>query len=227
MKKFSAWLCAFLIRLVGFTFRMEIEDRGGILDQLDHPPVIIAFWHNRIITAAIFWERHCRPRRALTFISRSRDGQFISDVAAHFGIEAARGSSSKFGTSAALAARRASEDNKLDLVITPDGPRGPRCVIQPGVLRLAQTTGRPIVAVCTHLQWKYVLKSWDRFEVPLPFSRCQLLTSERVFVPKDATEIEVEEIRVRLTSFLSEEKRSEDSFEPSKSKLDDQNNFNC
>ena len=204
MKKFTAWLCAFIVRLVGFTFRMEIEDRGGILDHPDHPPVIIAFWHNRIITAAIFWERHCRPRRALTFISRSRDGQFISDVGAHFGIEAARGSSSKFGTSAALAARRASDDEKLDLVITPDGPRGPRCAVQPGVIRLAQTTGRPIVGVRTELKWKHVLKSWDRFQVPLPFSRCRLMTSEPLFVPEDADDAKKEEIRARLAMFLGD-----------------------
>lgn len=202
MKRFSAWLCAFMIRALGMSLRVRATDHGGILDKPDHPPVIIAFWHNRILTAAVFWDRHCRPRRALTFISRSRDGQFITDVAAHFGIQAARGSSSKHGMVAALAAIRGASDEKLDIVITPDGPRGPRCQVQPGLLRLAQVTQRPIVTVTTHLGWKRVLKSWDRFQVPLPFSHCELITGEPVMVPPNASEDELAAISARLAEAM-------------------------
>jgi lysophospholipid acyltransferase (LPLAT)-like uncharacterized protein len=202
MKRFLAWLCARVIHLIGATLRTSIEDNGAILNQPEHPPVIIAFWHNRTALMAYFYERYCWGRTALTFISRSRDGQFMTDVAAGFGIKAARGSSSRHGTSAMLAAIRASSDQKVDLVITPDGPRGPRYQIQPGLLRLAQATQRPIVAVTYQLKWKLLLDSWDRFHVPLPFSACHLITSPPILVPENATEAELAAIGARITEVL-------------------------
>jgi lysophospholipid acyltransferase (LPLAT)-like uncharacterized protein len=151
---------------------------------------------------AYFYERYCRGRTALTFISRSRDGQFMTDVAARFGIKAVRGSSSRHGISATLTAIRASSDDKIDLVITPDGPRGPRYEIQPGLIRLAQATQRPIVAVTYQLEWKRELRSWDRFHVPLPFSLCRLITAEPIRVPELATEEELAMITERLKTAL-------------------------
>jgi lysophospholipid acyltransferase (LPLAT)-like uncharacterized protein len=202
MKRFLAWLSSALIHLIGATLRMTVEDRGGILNQPDHPPVIIAFWHNRTALMAYFYEYYCPKRTALTFISRSRDGQFMTDVAAHFGIRAVRGSSSRNGTSAMLAAIRASNDERIDLVITPDGPRGPRYQLQPGVLRLAQATQRPIVTVTYELKWKRELKSWDRFHVPLPFSTCRLITGPPIYVPESATEKDLAEIGARTAQAL-------------------------
>jgi lysophospholipid acyltransferase (LPLAT)-like uncharacterized protein len=202
MKRFLAWLSSLVIHLIGSTLRMTFEDRGGILDQPEHPPVIIAFWHNRTALMAYFYERYCHGRTALTFISRSRDGQFMTDVAARFGIKAVRGSSSRHGTSAMLTAIRASNDEKVDLVITPDGPRGPRYHIQPGLIRLAQATQRPIVAVTYELKWKHQLKSWDRFHVPLPFATCRLVTGEPISVPEDASEAELASINARITEAL-------------------------
>ena len=202
MKRLSVVLGAWLIRLIAASLRITRDDRGGIMDRPDHPPVILAFWHNRLFLMAPFYRRYCRGRTALALISRSRDGQFISDVAARFGIRSARGSSSRHGMTAALAAFRAAGDEKLDLVFTPDGPRGPRYRVHPGVLRVAQATGRPIVAVTTHVPWKRVLKSWDRFQVPLPFSRCELVSAEPIFVPSEATEAELAELGARLAESL-------------------------
>jgi lysophospholipid acyltransferase (LPLAT)-like uncharacterized protein len=202
MKYFLAWLSSLVIHFVGSTLRMTVEDRGNILDQPEHPPVIIAFWHNRTALMAYFYEHYCEHRTALTFISRSRDGQFMTDVAARFGIKAVRGSSSKHGVSATLTAIRAADDEKIDLVITPDGPRGPRYTIRPGLIRLAQATQRPIVAVTYELSWKHQLKSWDRFHVPLPFARCRLITSERIMVPENATDEELAKISEQVTQVL-------------------------
>ena len=86
MNQFLVWLSSFLIHLLGATLRVTMEDSGSIIDRPEHPPVIIAFWHNRTALMAYFYERCCRGRTALTFISRSRDGQFMTDVAARFGI---------------------------------------------------------------------------------------------------------------------------------------------
>jgi lysophospholipid acyltransferase (LPLAT)-like uncharacterized protein len=164
------------------------------MDQPEHQPVILAFWHNRLFLMAPYYERYCRGRTALALISRSRDGQFISDLAACFGVKSARGSSSRHGVSASMTAIHAARDKKLDIVITPDGPRGPRYSIQPGILRIAQATRRPIVTVTTNLTWKRELKSWDRFQVPYPFSRCELISGEPIFVPEDASAEELARI---------------------------------
>lgn len=202
MKRFIPWFSALVMRLLGLTLRVRIEDAAGIFNRAGHAPIIYAIWHNRLFLMPLFYERYCSTRKASALISRSRDGQYISDVAARFGIQSIRGSSSKHGTTAALAAVHAARDNQLDLVITPDGPRGPRYQIQPGVLRLAQATGRPIVPVTCEIKWKYELKSWDRFQIPLPFSICRLISLDPITVPENATESELAEIGARLASVL-------------------------
>lgn len=203
MKRVLAWLSAMLIRLIGSTLRLTIEDNAGVLNHPNHPPVVMAFWHNRTALMAYFCGRFAAPGRTmLTFISLSRDGQFIADVAARFGVTAVRGSSSRRGMMAALAAIRAAKDPLTDLVITPDGPRGPRYQIQAGLLRLAQTTQRPIVAITYQLAWKRELRSWDRFHVPFPFSPCRLVTSVPLAVPEDASEEELERISIKVAEAL-------------------------
>jgi len=205
MKPFLSWLSALMIRGLGLTLRVKIEDGGGIFNRPDHPPVILAFWHNRLFLMPLFYERYCSTRPSMAFISRSRDGQFISDVCRRFGIKAARGSSSRHGSAAALTAVHAARDRGIDLVITPDGPRGPRYQIQAGLLRLAQTTGRPIVPITTKLRWKHELKSWDRFQLPIPFSACQLISREPISVPENATDTELAEISARIRESLGVE----------------------
>jgi lysophospholipid acyltransferase (LPLAT)-like uncharacterized protein len=101
-----------------------------------------------------------------------------------------------------LSAIRAASDHHVDLVITPDGPRGPRYQIQPGLIHLAQATQRPIVAVTYQLKWKCLLNSWDRFHVPLPFSTCHLITGEPIFVPENASDAELAAISARVAEVL-------------------------
>ena len=202
MKRFLAWLCTWFIRIPGYTLRMTIDDRAEAFHRAHRPPIIAAFWHNRTALMALFYERFNPDRTVVTFISRSRDGQFMTDVASFFGIKAVRGSSSRHGAAAMLAAVHAAKDAHVDLAITPDGPRGPRYQVQPGLIRLAQLTERPIVAITYQLPWKIELKSWDRFHIPLPFSACHLMTSEPIFVPKEATEAELELISGRITQAL-------------------------
>jgi lysophospholipid acyltransferase (LPLAT)-like uncharacterized protein len=202
MQRFLAWVCSWMIRLPGYTLRVTVDDYAGVMNNPTHPPIIAAFWHNRTALMPLFYERYCKGRTAVMFISRSRDGQFVTDAASFFGIKAVRGSSSRFGSSAALAAIRASHYPRLDLAITPDGPRGPRYQIRPGLIRLAQLTQRPIIAVTYQLAWKYQLKSWDRFQIPLPFSTCHLRSSTPIFVPEEATDAELEEIYKQVTEAL-------------------------
>ena len=88
------------------------------------------------------------------------------------------------------------------IVITPDGPRGPCYSVAEGVTALAQVTGLPIIPASSHLPWKLQLKSWDRFQIPLPFSRCSLRFGDPIWVPRDASDEEREKIRQQLESAL-------------------------
>jgi lysophospholipid acyltransferase (LPLAT)-like uncharacterized protein len=117
-------------------------------------------------------------------------------------VKAVRGSSSRHGMSAALAALRKADDARNDITITPDGPRGPIYRLQPGVLRLAQATGRPIVAIDNRTEWKIELNSWDRFQIPLPFARCYLKLTEPIHVPPDATEEDLTALTRRVEEAL-------------------------
>jgi lysophospholipid acyltransferase (LPLAT)-like uncharacterized protein len=203
MRKLLVWLSAALIRLLASTLRMRVEDHAGIFHRPDHPPMILAFWHNRVGLLSYFHERYKPERTLYAFISLSRDGQFIAEIAERFGVKAVRGSSSRKGTRAALNAVRAARDAHSDVAISPDGPRGPRYQIQPGLLRLAQATRRPIVTVTYHLSWKYVLRStWDHFQVPLPFSVCTLVTRGPIAVPEHASDQELDAINAIVAEAL-------------------------
>jgi hypothetical protein len=89
-----------------------------------------------------------------------------------------------------------------DLAITPDGPRGPRYKIQPGVMTLAQLTGRPILPAGYNLAWKICIKSWDKFQIPIPFSRCDVIVEPPVRVPREATDEQREILRQDLEQKL-------------------------
>ena len=112
-----------------------------------------------------------------------------------------RGSSSRRGPQALLELTTWAERG-YDLAITPDGPRGPIYVVQEGVMSLAQLTGLPIVPVSYHVNWKIRVKSWDRFQIPLPFSHCEMIYAKPIFVPREATNAEREKLRLQLETEL-------------------------
>jgi hypothetical protein len=89
-----------------------------------------------------------------------------------------------------------------DLAITPDGPRGPRYVVQEGVMALAQLTGLPIIPFGFYAHRKIQIKSWDRFQIPLPFSRCDLNLGKPIYIPRAATDAERETLRQQVEQTL-------------------------
>jgi lysophospholipid acyltransferase (LPLAT)-like uncharacterized protein len=198
------WL---LIRCVAATLRYREEDRSGLITPAHaNEPVIFAIWHNRLALSMIVYERMVRrplpERRLAALVSASRDGGLLARVLEVFEVEPVRGSSSRRGAQALLELTSASERGR-DLAITPDGPRGPCYVVQDGVIAAAQVTGRPIVPVSCHLGWKVRLKSWDRFQVPLPFSRCEMHFGEPLIIPRDTTDGEREQLRLELERRLA------------------------
>jgi lysophospholipid acyltransferase (LPLAT)-like uncharacterized protein len=108
-----------------------------------------------------------------------------------------RGSSSRRGPQALLELTTWAEHG-CDVAITPDGPRGPRYVVQPGAISLAELTGLPIIPVCYRSSWKMQAGSWDRFQIPLPFARVEVVFGEPMHIPRDAGEAERERFRAEL-----------------------------
>ena len=145
------------------------------------------------------YRRHSRKLAAL--VSASKDGALLSAILDRFGIEQVRGSSSRRGPQALLELTTRGE-NGYDLAVTPDGPKGPRYVVNQGVVQLAQLTGLPIVPVTINTRWKFCLRSWDGFQIPIPFSRCEIILRRPIHVAKEADDPKREEIRRELEASL-------------------------
>lgn len=164
-----------IIILLGTSLKWRIEDPHQTLTRLDSKPYLVTFWHNRILMIPYIYSQLFPHRKATTLISPSRDGQWITSIIEQFGFFAVRGSTSKKAVGAYRELLQTIKMGTSDIGITPDGPRGPLYKAQPGVFRLSQQTGRPILPLTYYIQYKYELKSWDRFQIPLPLSEITLV----------------------------------------------------
>ena len=204
-QRLAAILIYILIRTVGMTIRFRLADPFSLLNKAPGEKLIFAFWHNRLALVAILRRRYvlrfAPERRMAGMVSASRDGGLLARVLEHFGIEPVRGSSSRRGGQA-LREMVSCAERGYDLAVTPDGPRGPCYTVQDGVISTAQLTGLPIVPVSYYLNWKIRPKSWDRFQVPLPFARCEITVGKIIRVPREASDAEREELRKRLEAEL-------------------------
>ncbi len=201
----AAWLVFAVIRTVSATLRYRRDDRSNYINVPVPGPAIYCVWHNRLALCMPAYfdyvkERNKTPGMA-AMVSASRDGGFLTGILECFNVQPVRGSSSRRGPQALLELTTWA-DRGYDLAITPDGPRGPLYVVQDGVMALAQLTGLPIVPVSYYVKWKIRVKSWDRFQIPLPFSRCELIYEKPIFVPREATEAEREQLRLKLETAL-------------------------
>jgi lysophospholipid acyltransferase (LPLAT)-like uncharacterized protein len=204
-QRLAAILIYILIRTVGVTVRFRLADPFSLLNKAPGEKLIFSFWHNRLALVAILRRRYVlrfAPERRMTgMVSASRDGGLLARVLEHFDIEPVRGSSSRRGGQA-LREMVSWAERGYDLAVTPDGPRGPCYTVQDGVISTAQLTGLPIVPVSYHLNWKIRARSWDRFQIPLPFARCEITVGKTMRVPREASDAEREELRKQLETEL-------------------------
>jgi lysophospholipid acyltransferase (LPLAT)-like uncharacterized protein len=166
-------------------FRSEHHERfDALMDRGE--PVLFALWHGRLLPLTYF-HRH---RGFAAMVSRSKDGEYIARIVEKWGFEVVRGSTSRGGLSALRdVSRQIRAGNSV--AITPDGPRGPRQQLQPGVIAAAKLTGAPIlpvVAGCSRAWWP---GSWDRFCIPKPFAEVVVLYGEPRHVPRDSGDEEL------------------------------------
>ena len=193
------------IRILALTLSYRLEDPEGLLGRDTDQPRIWAFWHNRILMMPYLYERFCPGRKMLMLVSRSRDGEFITRIMNRFGIEGARGSSSRGGSDALRELLRELERPQArDIGITPDGPRGPRANVQDGVLALAASSGKAIYPVTTRSSRFWQLPTWDRFQIPQPGAICRVIIGPAVAPPKSLEKTELDRVRVELERALGD-----------------------
>ncbi|MBI3402042.1 MAG: lysophospholipid acyltransferase family protein [Acidobacteria bacterium] len=187
-----------LIQLLGSTLRWKTEGlehfdaivRGG------RQP-IMAFWHGRILPATYYFRR----RGIVVITSENFDGEWITGIIERFGYGTARGSTSRGGARALLQLARELE-GKRPAGFTIDGPRGPARVAQPGAVWLAKATGHPVLPFHLEADRHWTLNSWDRTQIPKPFSTVAIAMGEPFTVPVDADEKGIETARLLLEQRL-------------------------
>ncbi len=200
-QRLAARLIWLIVRSVAATVRFRLDDRSGYFSSPPKEALIFAVWHNRLSLSLALYDyfvrRHQPERMLVCLVSASKDGGLLARVMQLFRVETARGSSSRRGAQA-LRELVSWGERGYDLAITPDGPRGPCYTVREGVIATAQLTGMTIVPASYRLNWKIQLKSWDTFQIPLPFARCDITTGRVMRVPREATEAEREALRQQL-----------------------------
>jgi len=175
-----------LIRAICSTLRWEFDNWKVRAERLScGQPTVYAFWHGRILPAVYYF----RNFGIVVMTSRHRDGEYIAPFIRRFGFGVARGSSTRGGRSA-LAEMMHRIEGGLDVALTIDGPRGPRYVAKSGAVWLAARSGCPVVPFHISLHRRWVMSSWDGFEIPKPFSRALILFGAPILVPRGAGENE-------------------------------------
>lgn len=201
--KYTGLVISWIIRGVCRTLRLEITDDAGLITPGIARPVLWTGWHNRMFMLPWMYQRWSGHMPCIILSSPSSDGQIIADTCAQFRLEAARGSSSRpeKGMSA-LIKLAAKVKAGYNVGITPDGPRGPCYHLNPGVLKLAQLTGAPIMPVHIRFEKCWQFKTWDHFILPMPFSRVRVTFDELVTIPRELDEADFEQMRLSVQGIM-------------------------
>jgi len=189
-----------LISVIGRTWRFEVIAEEGATPRIfgrGAGPEIYCFWHQCVLPCAIYY----RTTHATILISRSFDGELITRTLALFGFCAVRGSSSQGAREGLLGLKTVIESGK-PVVFTADGPRGPIYQSKMGPIKLAQITGAPVGAFHLQPERAWAVNSWDRFLVPLPFTRIVVSWAQWTIVSTDLPNERLEEKREELNAAL-------------------------
>jgi lysophospholipid acyltransferase (LPLAT)-like uncharacterized protein len=180
-----------IVRVIYATLRVRFVNPEG-LDTKGKGAIFVT-WHGRsLVPANVF-----RNRGYWALISLSRDGEIQNSVFQRFGFQTIRGSTGRGGVRAALQMGRKVKEGGV-LAFTPDGPRGPSHKVQLGVILMAEKSGAPIIPLGISATRRWLMKSWDSFMLPKPFSRVHFVVGEPLHVPPDLNEAGREAIAEQL-----------------------------
>jgi lysophospholipid acyltransferase (LPLAT)-like uncharacterized protein len=195
-------------RLWARTLRLRVEDANGVVDFVRNRPVIFAIWHNRLLMLPRVFDPCFPTRQSYGLISASGDGDLIAIFIERSGYGTIRGSSSRKGV---IALRQLVETLAAggNVLVTPDGPRGPVYQASQGIVFLAQKSGAPVIPIHMEYSSSWRLKSWDRFVVPRPFATLRAIFGAPIQVPpiEDADQFEAQRLRLQnaMMSLVEEE----------------------
>jgi lysophospholipid acyltransferase (LPLAT)-like uncharacterized protein len=202
-KRFQATLISILgyriVALLGSTLRWKTEglEHFDAIVRSGHQPVM-AFWHGRILPATYYFRR----RGIVVITSENFDGEWIAGIIERFGFGTARGSTSRGARKALLQLKRDMAAGK-PAGFTLDGPRGPARKAQPGAVWLAKATGNPVLPFHLEADRYWTVNSWDRTQIPKPFSTVAISMGEPFAVPADADDAVIEAARRSLETRLA------------------------
>ncbi len=194
-RRVLCWAVHLYIRLVYATSRWTVE--GAEIPhalRAENRPFILAFWHGRLLMIPMAWQR-LAPMHML--ISGHRDGRIIADAVRYFDVDSIAGSSNQGGTSALRAMMRFIKAGDC-VGITPDGPNGPAMRASSGIVAAARISHAPIIPITYATSRRRILDTWDRFHLPLPWSRGIYLWGEPIEVPAELDEAGVETWRRQI-----------------------------
>ena len=189
------------MRVLIWTLHFRLTDRAGVLDKPPQKPLLWAFWHNRLFVMPYLFERYFPIRLGAALTSASKDGEILAAFVKCFGIRPIRGSSSRGGAKALVEMKRAMADGYV-VAITPDGPRGPRYHLNPGIVKLAQISGGFILPIHVVYSSCWRLKSWDGFMIPKPFATVNILFDNLYDISPTADDEAFEKERQRIEGLL-------------------------
>ena len=178
-----------LIRVIGRTIRYQVSgwENFEAIEAAGRLP-IYAFWHDRIFAGTYFF----RNRGIAVITSQSKDGEYIARFIQRLGYGAIRGSSTRGGVGALVEMIKTMR-NGTPTAFTLDGPKGPRYVAKPGAVILAKKSGNPIMPFVVECRKFWTVGSWDRLQIPKPFTRAKLIIDTPIYVNADAEEAQVQE----------------------------------
>ncbi len=203
----ASYLAYGYLSLVGWTNRV-IHGERNIYTELKGGggPYIFASWHNRLMLPLYVF----RGMNVATLVSHSKDGEYITQVIRRCGLKVSRGSASRQGAEGLLGLLHFLKKG-TSVAITPDGPRGPREIVQPGIIQLARLSGLPITPIAFGCSRYIRLNSWDRMIIPFPFGQIHYELGNPITIsrnlPKEDREtkrIEIETEMKRLTAIIDE-----------------------
>jgi lysophospholipid acyltransferase (LPLAT)-like uncharacterized protein len=190
-------LGAMALRVLASTLRVRRDEAAVVPLWAARTPMIYAVWHGRILLLPYLYGH----RGSHVLASRSRDGELVTRWIRRFGLDPVRGSSTRGGGEALRVLTRALRAGR-EVVVVPDGPRGPREVLKPGVIALARLSGAPIVPMAVGASREWRLRSWDEFRIPRPFARCVVRFGEPIHVSRAADRAGEEAARKEVEAAL-------------------------
>jgi lysophospholipid acyltransferase (LPLAT)-like uncharacterized protein len=188
-----------LINALGHTLRWRVEglEHFDAISATGRQPVM-AFWHGRILTATYYFRR----RGIVVITSENFDGEWIARIIERFGYGTARGSTTRGARKAMLQLVRDMKAGR-PAGFALDGPRGPAHVAQPGAVWLAASTGNPLLPFHLEASSFWSVRSWDRTQIPKPFSTVALVVGEPIEVARDSRDDILESVRLALERRLA------------------------